>query len=92
MESGTIMIDCKGFDLLSESAVTIDGMFNRLTEAMTTGKVVVAHNIKWDGDITSPCPVFVTKPDTRYCCTAATLQIWVTAEDSVTVTNLAPSY
>ena len=91
MESGTIMIDCKGFDLLSQSAVTIDGMFSRLSEAMVTNKVVIAHNLKWNGDATSPCPVFVTKPDTRYCCTAATLQIWVTDEDSVTVTNLAPS-
>lgn len=92
MESGYIMIDCKGFDLLSESAVTIDGIFNRLTEAITTGKVVVAHNLKWDGVITSPYPVLVTKPDTRYCCTASTLQIWVTNEDSVSVVNLAPAH
>lgn len=91
MESGYIMIDCKGFDLLSESAVTIDGLFDRLTEAMKTGKVVIAHNLEWDGEKTSPCPVFVTKPDARYCCTAATLQIWVTNEDSVSVVNLAQS-
>ena len=91
MESGYIMIDCKGFDLLSESAVTIDGLFDSLTEAMKTGKVVVAHNLKCDGKTTTPCPVFVTKPDTRYCCTTATFQIWVTNEDSVTVVNLAPS-
>ena len=91
MESGYIMIDCKGFDLLSESAVTIDGLFDRLTEAMKTGKVVVAHNLKWDGKTTSPCPVFVAKPDERYCCTVATLKIWVTNEDSVSVVNLAPT-
>lgn len=91
MESGYIMIDCKGFDILSKSAVTIDGLFDRLTEAMKTGKVVIAHNLECDGGKTSPCPVFVTKPDARYCCTAGTLQIWVTNEDSVSVVNLAPS-
>lgn len=91
MESGYIMIDCKGFDILSESAVTIDGLFDRLTEAMKTGKVVIAHNLERDGKKTSPCPVFVTKPDARYCCTVTTLQIWVTNEDSVSVVNLAPS-
>ena len=90
MESGYIMIDCKGFDLLSESAVTIGGLFDRLTEAMKTGKVVVAYNLKWDGEKTSPCPVFVTKPSTSFCCRASTLQIWVSNEDSVTVVNLAP--
>lgn len=91
MESGYIMIDCKGFDLLSKSAVTIDGLFDRLTEVMKTGKFVIAQNLKWDGEKTSPCPVFVTKPSTSYCCTAATLQIWVSNDDSVTVVNLAPA-
>lgn len=91
MESGYIMIDCKGFDLLSESAVTIGGLFDRLTEAMKTGKVVIAHNLERDGGKTSPCPVFVTKPDARYCCAVSTLQIWVTNEDSVSVVNLAPT-
>lgn len=91
MESGYIMIDCKGFDLLSESAVTIDGLFDRLTEAMKTGKFVIAHNLKWGEEKTSPCPVFVTKPNTNYCCTVATLQIWVSNEDSVTVVNLTPT-
>lgn len=91
MESGYIMIDCKGFDLLSESAVTIDGLYDRLTEAMKTDKVVIAHNLERDGKKTSPCPVFVIKPDARYCCTVATLQIWVTNEDSVSVVNLAPT-
>ena len=91
MESGYTMIDCKGFDLLSKSAVTIDGLFDRLTEAMKTGKMVIAHNLERDGGKTSPCPVFVTKPDARYCCTASTLQIWVTNDDSVSVVNLAPT-
>lgn len=88
MESGYIMIDCKGFDLLSKSAVTIDGLFDRLTEAMKTGKVVIAHNLKRGGEKTSPCPVFVTKSSTSFCCTTHTLQIWVSNEDSVTVVNL----
>lgn len=91
MESGYIMIDCKGFDILSKSAVTIDGLFDRLTEAMKTGKTVIAHNLECDGGKTSPCPVFVTKPDARYCCTTSTMQIWVTNEDSVSVVNLAPT-
>lgn len=91
MESGYIMIDCKGFDILSESAVTIDGLFDRLTEAMKTEKTVIAYNLECDGGKTSPCPVFVTKPDARYCCTTSTMQIWVTNEDSVSVVNLAPT-
>lgn len=50
MESGYIMIDCKGFDILSESAVTIDGLFDCLTKAMKTGKMVIAHNLERDGE------------------------------------------
>ena len=90
MESGYIMIDCKGFDLLSKSAVIIDGLFDRLTEAMKTGKVVIAYNLKRDGEKTSPCTVFVTKPSTSFCCTVSTLQIWVSNDDSVTIVNLVP--
>lgn len=93
MESGYIMIDCGGMDLMSESSQTITGLYARLTEARATDKVVVAHNIVWgDSGKTSPIPVILTAPyENTYVCAASTLQIYVTSADVVTIENMAPS-
>lgn len=93
MDAGIIMVDCKGLDLLAESTQEISGLYARLTEARATDKVVVAHNVRWgDTGKTSPIPVILTAPQANtYVCTAATLQIWVTNTDEVTIVNMAPS-
>lgn len=93
MDAGIIMVDCKGLDLLADSTQEISGLYDRLTEARATDKVVVAHNVVWgDTGKTSPIPVILTAPQANtYVCTASTLQIWVTSADEVTIVNMAPS-
>ena len=90
--NGYIQIDCKGLDLLAESAQTINGLYNEIQEAIETGKPIFATNLVW-GDVSeiSPVQVFSVQFDGYVILTASTLQVIVTTEDSVTINNLAPS-
>ena len=90
--NGYISIDCKGLDLLAESAQTINGLYNEIQEAIETGKPMFATNLVW-GDVSeiSPVQVFSVQWDGYVILTASTLQVIVTTEDSVTINNLAPS-
>lgn len=90
--NGYIQIDCKGLDLLAESAQTINGLYNEIQEAIETGKPMFAINLVW-GDVSeiSPVQVFSVQWDGYVILTASTLQVIVTTEDSVTINNLAPS-
>ena len=90
--NGYIQVDCKGLDLLAESAQTINGLYNEIQEAIETGKPMFATNLVW-GDVSeiSPVQVFSVQWDGYVILTASTLQVIVTTEDSVTINNLAPS-
>lgn len=90
---GYIMVDCAGLDLTKGSTPqTIDGLYDRVQEAMESGKEIVATNCKWGSLPVTPIPVFAIQllEDTVYC-TSSTLQIIVTDQDSVTIANMAPS-
>ena len=56
--NGYIQIDCKGLDLLAESAQTINGLYNEIQEAIETGKPMFATNLVW-GDVSAISPVQV---------------------------------
>lgn len=90
--NGYISIDCKGLDLLSEEAQTIDGLYNEIQEAIKTGKPMFATNLVW-GDVSaiSPVQVFSVQWDGYVILTSSTLQVIVTTADSVTIINLAPA-
>ena len=90
--NGYISIDCKGLDLLAESAQTINGLYNEIQEAIETGKPMFATNLVW-GDVSeiSPVQVFSVQWNGYVILTASTLQVIVTTEDSVTINNLAPA-
>lgn len=90
--NGYISIDCKGLDLLAESAQTINGLYNEIQEAIETGKPMFATKLFW-GDVSevSPVQVFSVQWDGYVILTASTLQVIVTNEDSVTVVNMAPT-
>ena len=90
--NGYISIDCKGLDLLAESAQTISGLYQAVQDAIASGKPLYATNMVW-GDVSpiSPVQVFTVQFDGYVICTASTLQIIVTTEDSVTINNLAPA-
>lgn len=90
--NGYIQVDCKGLDLLAESAQTINGLYNEIQEAIETGKPMFATNLVW-GDVSdiSPVQVFSVQWSGYVILTASTLQVIVTTEDSVTINNLAPA-
>jgi len=90
--NGYISIDCKGLDLLAESAQTISGLYQAVQDAIASGKPLYATNMIW-GDVSpiSPVQVFTVQFDGYVICTASTLQIIVTSADSVTINNLAPA-
>lgn len=90
--NGYISIDCKGLNLLADSAQTINGLYADVQAAIKTGKPLFATNMVWGtvSDI-SPVQVFTVQFDGYVVCTASTLQVIVTTEDSVTINNLAPT-
>ena len=92
-KGGYALIDCTGIDLKSESAVTLSGLYARLTEAITKQKLVIACNVLFGkNNPITPIPVMVnfedTQADADIICTAATLQIIVDKDEEVTINNL----
>ena len=92
-KGGYAQIDCAGLDLLSDSSVTIKGMYARLIEAIEQQKLVLACNIVWgSGNPMTPIPVMVnfesTSANADIIVTASTLQIVVDKDDAVEVRNL----
>lgn len=89
MNGGYIMIDCKGMNLLAQSSQTITGLHARITEAVKSGKPIIACNCNYGANTPlSPFAVMVSKDSTTYVCTASIYQFSVTSADAVTVTNL----
>lgn len=90
--NGYIIIDCKGLDLLAESAQTISGLYQAVQDAIASGKPLYATNMVW-GDVSpiSPVQVFTVQFDGYVIVTASTLQVIITTADSVTINNLAPT-
>lgn len=90
---GYFMVNCGGLNLLSESAQTRTGMYATMQDAIKMGKPVFAYNCVWGtGNPITAIPVLVNKEttaaDSSIVCTASTLQIWVSPDDSVTVQNM----
>ena len=83
------MIDCKGLELTSETKQTITGIFNRIKEALGTGKPCIVYNTKWDSYPMSPISVMINeRPSGHYIATASTLQMEVDNEDGVEIINM----
>ena len=89
MNGGYIMIDCKGLDLLKDSAQTIVGMYTQCQIAMATNKPIIAYNCKWGTDKSiTPIQVFMIQFDGYIIATSSTLQIIIASNDSITINNL----
>lgn len=92
MNGGYILVDCKKLDLtLGSTPQTIDGLYESLERAMSTGKEIIATNCIWgDGLDVTPISILACTPagEGTIVATACTLQVWVTDEDSVTIVNL----
>ena len=91
IKGGYAIIDCKGLNLLSETSQTIAGLFDKVNTAYKRNKLIHAVNVKWGTTPMSPIPIFVNDLDGVLVCTASTLQIRISNDDSVTIVNMAPS-
>lgn len=92
MKAGYTLVDCTGIDLTKGSTEqNITGIYNKVVNAMNTGKMIIAENLNWDGATVTPVQVFAIDFTNVIICTASTLQVRVTPADKVTIVNLAPA-
>lgn len=86
---GYVMVDCGGLDLLSQSKVTIDGIFAKCKAAYESGKPIIATNCVYgEGFPMTPISVMGIYQSDKYCLTASILQIWVDEDDGCTIVSL----
>ena len=90
MKGGYINIDCSGLDLTKGSTEqTITGLYKTVKSAFKANKPIFVYNANWGTNgIVSPIQVFIVDFSTKFVCTTSTLQIKVTNQDKVTITNL----
>lgn len=90
MKGGYINIDCSGLDLTKGTTEqTITGLYQTVKSAFKANKPIFAYNAIWGTNgIVSPIQVFIVDFGTKFVCTTSTLQINVTNQDKVTITNL----
>lgn len=86
---GYILVDCTGVDLLSQSAVTVTGLYAKSKSAYDSGKPIIAVNCEYgEGVPMTPISVMGIVEDGTYIFTASILQIRVASNDSVTIVPL----
>lgn len=90
MKGGYINIDCSGLDLTKGATEqTITGLYQTVKSAFKANKPIFAYNAIWGTNgIVSPIQIFVVDMGVKFVCTTSTLQINVTNQDKVTITNL----
>lgn len=92
MKGGYAMVDCAGLDLTKgEESQTIAGLYNRAKTAFESNKPVFAFNCVWGTrGIVSPIQVFGVDwgQAVGMIFTTSTLQIRVTPDDGVIITNM----
>lgn len=90
MNGGYSMIDCTGLDLTKGSAEqTISGIYSGTQKCMESGKPIFANNCVWGTDgIVTPIAVMAIQFPGYIIVTASTLQIVITENDVITITNL----
>ena len=88
--NGYSVVDCTGLDLTKGSTEqTITGLYAAVKAACKTGKPLYAINAVWSTQgVVTPIQVFAVDFTTYYVITAATLQIWLTNADVVTIVNM----
>lgn len=89
MKGGYINIDCSGLDLTKGSTEqTITGLYQTVKSAFKANKPIFAYNTISGVNGVSPIQVFIVDFGTYFVCNTSTLQIKVTNQDKVTITNL----
>ena len=89
LTGGYAMVDCTGLDLIKGNiAQTISDIYNRVHEAMALNKPMIAYNCNWNGTPVTPIHVFAIDFGTYVICTAATMQVIINSNNTVTINNL----
>ena len=88
-KTGYVVVDCTGIDLLSQSKVTVPGIYAKVKEAFETGKPMFACNCEYGSGVSmTPVPVMAIIEAGVYIMTASILQVRVGADDGVTIVSL----
>ena len=86
---GYVLVDCTGVDLLSQSSVTVTGLYAKSKSAFDSGKPIIAINCEYgEGVPMTPISVMGIVEDGTYVFTASILQIRVASNDAVTIVPL----
>lgn len=86
---GYVMVDCKKVNLLAQSAQTIAGLYEACTDAIKTGKPVLACNCEYgEGVPMTPFFVMMIVEAGVIIATASILQVRVANNDAVTIESL----
>ena len=89
MKGGYINIDFSGLDLTKGTTEqTITGLYQTVKSAFKANKPIFAYNAISGVNGVSPIQVFIVDFGTYFVCNTSTLQIKVTNQDKVTITNL----
>lgn len=83
------MIDCGGLNLLASEPQTITGLYAKVKKAHELNKPIYAVNCVYGSGVKmSPIQIFTINESGTMIGTASILQVRVTSNDSVTITNL----
>lgn len=88
-KTGYVVVDCTGIDLLSQSKVTVPGIYAKVKEAFETGKPMFACNCEYGSGVPmTPVPVMSIIEAGVYIMTSSILQVRVNSDDEVWIVNL----
>lgn len=88
---GYIMVDCEELDLTGGSTPqTVSGLYQKCEKAMKTGKQIQLCNCVFgEGISVTPISAMLNENDGDIVATTATLQIWISEDDSVLIVDSA---
>lgn len=94
MNSGYVMIDFGGLNILSESKVTVSGIVDQVKAALKTGKPIIAGGLKVGTKECAPVSVLVCQDGTTatsYDVFLSIYEIVVDKDNGCTITDLTAS-
>lgn len=88
-KTGYVVVDGSGIDLLSQSKVTVPGIYAKVKEAYETGKPMFACNCEYGSGVPmTPIPVMTIIEAGVYIMTSSILQVRVDEDDGVWIVSL----
>ena len=85
---GYAMLDVGGLDVTSESSVTKDRLYQEISDAVSTGKVIIVGGLKSGSSDITPVPASVKVVEDDYSLVVGDYIMTVTDEDAVSFAGL----